>query len=89
MSHFFWTWLSSIAVTFFKGTRDITHIDRTQKEGFEDSIRYTIQHSNPGDSGTYCILAKNQYGTDRAFVTIVVKQPKIKKEDAENQNEES
>lgn len=75
-------------MSLFKGIRDITHIDRTQKEGLEDSLRFTIQTSKPGDSGTYCILARNQHGTDRAFVTITVKSPKKKKEEDEEEEEE-
>lgn len=70
-------------VSLLKGIRDITQSDRTQKEGLEDSLRYTIQQSKPGDSGTYCVLARNQHGTDRAFVTITVKSPKKKADESE------
>lgn len=62
-----------------KGLRDITQGDRTTKEGNEDLIRFTVQRSQPSDSGTYCIVARNQHGTDRTFVTVTVKSPKHKK----------
>lgn len=61
-----------------KGIRDITHSDRTLKEANDDAIRFSVQPSKPTDSGTYCIVARNQHGTDRAFVTITVKSPKKK-----------
>lgn len=61
-----------------KGLRDITYSDRTLKEAHDDFIRFSIQRSQATDSGTYCIVARNQHGTDRAFVTILVKQPKHK-----------
>lgn len=77
-----------LIVSLFKGIRDITHTDRAQKEGLDDSLRFTIQHSKPGDSGTYCILARNQHGTDRAFVTITVKSPKKKPEEGEGEGGE-
>lgn len=59
-----------------KGVRDITHNDRTLKEANDDYIRFSVQQSKPTDSGTYCVVARNQHGTDRAFVTITVKKPK-------------
>lgn len=68
----------SLAVSLLKGIRDITQNDRTLKEGHDDFIRFSVQTSKPTDTGTYCIVARNQHGTDRAFVTITVKQPKHK-----------
>lgn len=67
-----------ILVVFYKGLRDITLSDRTLKEANDDLIRFTIQKAGPTDSGTYCVLARNEHGTDRIFVTITVKQPKNK-----------
>lgn len=61
-----------------KGIRDITSGDRTLKEALDDYIRFSIQRSQPTDSGTYCITARNQHGTDKAFVTVTVKSPKKK-----------
>lgn len=68
----------SLAVSLLKGIRDITQSERTLKEGHDDFIRFSLQNSKPTDTGTYCIVARNQHGTDRAFVTITVKQPKHK-----------
>lgn len=65
-------------VILLKGITDITHNDRTLKEAHDDFIRFSVQNSKPTDSGTYCIVARNQHGTDRAFVTITVKSPKKK-----------
>lgn len=61
-----------------KGITDITQNDRTLKEAHDDFIRFSVPNSKPTDSGTYCIVARNQHGTDRAFVTITVKSPKKK-----------
>lgn len=57
-----------------KGLKDITQSDRVLKETQDDYIRFTVQRSNPMDSGTYWIIARNEHGSDRAFVTITVKQ---------------
>lgn len=69
---------SLLTVSLLKGVRDITQHDRTLKEGHDDQIRFSVQNSKPGDTGTYCVVARNQHGTDRAFVTITVKSPKKK-----------
>lgn len=66
-------------MSFLKGIKDITQSDRTLKEAHDDYIRFSMPRAQPTDSGTYCILARNQHGTDRAFVNITVKSPKIKK----------
>lgn len=66
------------AVIFMKGLKDITQSDRVLKETQDDYIRFTVQRSTPMDSGTYWIIARNEHGTDRAFVTITVKQIKRK-----------
>lgn len=56
-----------------KGTRDITNNDRVLKEAHEDLTRFTVQRSTPADSGTYWVVARNEHGCDRLFVTILVK----------------
>lgn len=61
-----------------KGLKDITQSDRVLKETQDDYIRFTVQRSNPMDSGTYWIIARNEHGSDRAFVTITVKQIKFR-----------
>lgn len=65
-------------MSLLKGVRDITQSERTLKEGHDDLLRFSVPNSKPGDTGTYCIVARNQHGTDRAFVTITVKSPKKK-----------
>lgn len=67
-----------VSVTLLKGIRDITLDERTHKEALDDQVRFSIQSSKPTDSGTYCVVARNQHGTDRIFVTITVKTPKVK-----------
>lgn len=57
-----------------KGIKDITQTDRVLKESLDDFIRFTVQRSAVADSGTYWIVARNEHGSDRAFVTITVKQ---------------
>ncbi|XP_033210455.1 titin homolog isoform X2 [Belonocnema kinseyi] len=61
-------------VTWMKGIRDITDGPRSHKETLDDYVRITLSRMIPSDEGTYCILAKNRYGCDRAFFTIKVKQ---------------
>lgn len=56
-----------VAVILLKGIRDITHESRTLKEAHDDFIRFSIQNSKPTDSGTYCIVARNQHGTGNVF----------------------
>ena len=56
-----------------KGVKDITQSDRVLKESLDDFIRFTITRGGPTDSGTYWIVARNEHGSDRAFVTITVK----------------
>lgn len=60
-------------VTFMKGTKDITKMERVSKEVSDDYIRFTVQKSQIYDSGTYFVIARNNHGTDRIFVTIEVK----------------
>lgn len=66
-------------VILLKGIRDITLSDRILKEAHDDFIRFSTNRSQVSDSGTYCIVARNEHGSDRAFVTITVKSPKQKK----------
>ncbi|XP_051161896.1 titin homolog isoform X2 [Leptopilina boulardi] len=61
-------------VTWMKGIRDITNGPRSCKDNIDDYVRITLSRINPSDEGTYCILAKNRYGCDRAFFSIKVKQ---------------
>lgn len=55
-----------------KGIRDITTSQRVCKMTSDDYVKFTLKRSGVSDAGTYCILARNAYGCDRAFVTVVV-----------------
>lgn len=55
-----------------KGVRDLTKESRTVKEKHDDYFRFTIPNMTVDDSGTYCIVVKNKFGIDRAFVTVRV-----------------
>ena len=55
-----------------KGTKDITKSDRVSKEVSDDYTRFTVQKSQISDSGTYFVVARNNNGTDRIFVTVEV-----------------
>lgn len=57
-------------VTWMKGLCDITNNYRSLKEVSDDYIRLTLKRPTRDDVGTYCILAKNMYGCDRAFFTV-------------------
>lgn len=57
-------------VTWMKGTHDITNSPRSLKEVVNDYVRFTLKRATADDVGTYCILAKNVYGCDRAFFTV-------------------
>ncbi|XP_072930915.1 uncharacterized protein [Epargyreus clarus] len=61
-------------VIFMKGIRDITTSQRVCKMTSDDYVKFTLKRSVVSDAGTYCILARNAYGCDRAFVTVVVRQ---------------
>ncbi|XP_032585612.2 titin isoform X6 [Drosophila mojavensis] len=65
-------------LVFMKGTKDITQSDRVSKEVSDDYTRFTVQKSQISDSGTYFVVARNDFGTDRIFVTITIKTPKKK-----------
>ena len=56
-----------------KGIRDITNSQRSLKERVDDYVRLTLKRALVSDAGTYCILAKNIYGCDRAFFTVTVR----------------
>lgn len=60
-------------VIFLKGLRDLTFSDRLLKEQNGNKYRFTLKNTTPRDSGTYWMVARNELGTDRAFVTISVK----------------
>lgn len=45
---------------------------RTLKETSDDYIRFSIKRAIDTDAGTYCVIAKNIYGCDRAFFTVMV-----------------
>lgn len=64
---------SFFAVVFMKGTKDITQSDRVSKEVSDDFTRFSVQKSQISDSGTYFVVARNDFGTDRIFVTITVR----------------
>lgn len=53
-----------------KGLRDITNSYRSLKETSDDYVRLTFKRVTEEDVGTYCILAKNIHGCDRAFFTV-------------------
>lgn len=55
-----------------KGLRDLTKETRTVKEKHDDYFRFTIANMSVEDTGTYCVVVKNKFGTDRAFVTVRV-----------------
>ncbi|XP_050683338.1 uncharacterized protein LOC126978524 isoform X2 [Leptidea sinapis] len=61
-------------VSLMKGIRDLTNSQRVCKMTSDDYVKFTLKRSVISDAGTYCILAKNAYGCDRAFVTVVVRQ---------------
>lgn len=55
-----------------RGSRDVTFLDRSLKETVNDYVMLSIKKAQPSDAGTYFIIAKNVYGSDRAFVTVGV-----------------
>lgn len=59
-------------MTLYKGLKDITTSERVSKEVSDDYIRFTIHNATIPDSGTYFVVARNEFGTDRLFVTINV-----------------
>lgn len=59
-----------LAVTWMKGLKDITDSLRSMKWTSDDYVRLTLKRANLDDAGTYCIMAKNKHGTDRAFFTV-------------------
>lgn len=60
------------SVLLMKGIRDLTKDSRTVKEKHDDYFRFTIPSMTVEDSGTYCVVVKNKFGIDRAFVTVRV-----------------
>ncbi|XP_023937954.2 uncharacterized protein LOC112045836 isoform X2 [Bicyclus anynana] len=61
-------------VFFMKGIRDITTSQRVCKMTSDDYVKFTLKRSVVSDAGTYCVFARNAYGCDRAFVTVVIRQ---------------
>lgn len=61
-----------ISVTWMKGLTDITITHKTMKETINDYTRLTLSRAQLTDAGTYFIIAKNKYGSDRAFFTLRV-----------------
>lgn len=59
-------------VIWMRGSRDVTFFDRSSKETVNDYVMLSIKKAQPSDAGTYFIIAKNVYGSDRAFVTVGV-----------------
>ncbi|CAI6343292.1 unnamed protein product [Macrosiphum euphorbiae] len=57
-------------VIWMRGSRDVTFLDRSLKETVNDYVMLSIKKAQPSDAGTYFIIAKNVYGSDRAFVTV-------------------
>ena len=56
-----------------KGIRDITNENRSYLWRCNDYVRFTLKRATYQDEGTYCILAKNIYGSDRSFTTLRIK----------------
>ncbi|XP_026808599.1 uncharacterized protein LOC113550868 isoform X2 [Rhopalosiphum maidis] len=61
-------------VIWMRGSRDVTFFDRSSKETINDYVMLSIKKAQPSDAGTYFIIAKNVYGSDRAFVTVGVRE---------------
>ncbi|XP_077302252.1 uncharacterized protein LOC143922796 [Arctopsyche grandis] len=61
-------------MTWMKGMHDITNSRRSLKQISDDYYRFTLKRAVASDAGTYCIMAKNSYGCDRTFVTVVVRE---------------
>lgn len=59
-------------VTLLKGLKDITKSSRTLKETHDDYTRFTMKRATYSDGGTYCLVARNRHGADRAFVHVMV-----------------
>ncbi|XP_026678138.1 titin homolog [Diaphorina citri] len=59
-------------VTWMKGIKDITTSSRTMTETVNDYVRLTLKRATDDENGTYFIVARNIYGSDRAFVTVRV-----------------
>lgn len=57
-------------VTWMKGLKDISNSYRSLKETSDDYVRLTLKRVTEEDVGTYCIMAKNIHGCDRAFFTV-------------------
>lgn len=55
-----------------RGSRDVTFLDRSLRETVNDYVKLSIKKAQLSDAGTYFIIAKNVYGSDRAFVTVGV-----------------
>lgn len=53
-----------------KGLTDITDSLRSMKWVSDDYTRLTLKRATLDDVGTYCIMAKNRIGCDRAFFTV-------------------
>ncbi|KAF5273319.1 hypothetical protein FQR65_LT04741 [Abscondita terminalis] len=61
-------------VTWMKGLQEITNDYRSMSETLDDYTRLTLKRAREEDMGTYCILAKNRYGCDRAFFTVYLRE---------------
>ncbi|KAI5729840.1 hypothetical protein M8J76_007197 [Diaphorina citri] len=61
-------------VTWMKGIKDITTSSRTMTETVNDYVRLTLKRATDDENGTYFIVARNIYGSDRAFVTVRIRQ---------------
>lgn len=59
-------------VQWFKGAREITNLNRTIKEVFNDYVRFSVKESRENDSGIYFLVARNKHGVDRAFCQVTV-----------------
>jgi len=55
-----------------KGVRDMTGCGRAMKETVGDYVRLTLKRAGFEDQGTYFIIARNIFGSDRAFFTVTV-----------------
>lgn len=65
--------LCFLTVQLMKGARDLTKHSRVLLEKHDDYFRFSIATCSPDDTGTYCVMVRNKFGNDRAFVTLKVR----------------
>ncbi|KAK9886796.1 hypothetical protein WA026_018449 [Henosepilachna vigintioctopunctata] len=60
-------------IILMKGLTDITEGSKSFRETSDDYNRFTLKALTEKDMGTYCIMAKNFHGCDRAFFTLTLR----------------